>query len=646
MQIRILKKILSIVLTISLIPFTLHSASVVSPTFVPRSQGRDKTRQVVGVTQFTHQFDPYCADDYCAPATNGPTNPYYGLFSITPEWNHSFNSEHIAHVLFGDDLQGPCNDTIVIQGSTFTGDNRNPKAWLADYFYLPPDFNGSFSIKPTIKNFLIDFDCYIGLDSWVCGMYFRFYGPFNHTRWDLHYCEHSVTGTQSYPIGYFGPTEIRSENLLKTFSDYAIGNVPVVTGLQFDPLDASRLFPCIRTDNGFSDLRFEWGWDFWQCEYAHLGLNLQGCIPTSGKERPDVLFDTRFGNNGHWELGGGLTAHYQWFYGECDEHTFGFYLDANITHMFTCKQERTFDLKNKPNSRYMLALRMSTRLQNGLAGIGFDGLEAATPAIAQAISPSITNSSMLVTEYAPVANLTTLDVKVTVGVQADIVALFNYSFCNWSFDIGYNFWARSCEKFSCPNGCQNATVLCNASQENSWVLKGDARVYGFAQTSPQTPVPLSASESNADIHQGTNVTAQLNPFVAGSTDLYKNNSGIDNPQIARSTTLATNLAIAPTAVPTNADAVQTSIQPVFLTCNDINFVGTKGLTNKIFAHVSYSWESSCWQPFVGFGGFAEFGKNNSCSSDCSKDCTSTCDPCVDSSLSLWGVWLKTGVAFN
>lgn len=617
-------------LTFLLITLSLHSASIVSPTFVPRSQGRDKTRQVVGVTQFTHQYN------MCCDSTNDSENrPYYGLFSITPEWNQSFNPKHIAHVLFGDDLQGPCNDTIVIQGSNFVGTNRNPKAWLADYFYLPPDFDGSFTIKPTIKNFLIDFDCYIGLDSWVCGMYFRFYGPFNHTRWDLHYCENSVTGTASYPIGYFGSTEIRSENLLKTFSDYAVGNIPSVEGIQFDPLEFSGLFPCIRTDNGFSDLRFELGWDFWQCEYAHLGINFQGCIPTGGKTKPDFLFDTRFGNGGHWELGGGVTAHYQWFYGDSQKHTFGFYLDANITHMFTNVQERTFDLKNKPNSRYMLALRSSSLLHGGLAGTGFENDQMELDVVAQAI---VANSKgMLVTEYSPVANLTTLDVKVTVGVQADIVALFNYSYCNWSFDIGYNFWARSCEKFTCPNGCHNAFSICNTAQENSWTLKGDARVFGFIGTS--TTVALSPSETKADIHQGTNVVA--NQCVPGSTDLYRNNCGVDNAQFAVSN--GSQLFI--NQIPIASNRVLTSVQPIFINCNDINFVGTKGLTNKIFAHISYSWQTSCWEPFVGVGGFAEFSRNNSCSNNCANNDAQSC-PCIDSSLSLWGVWLKTGITFN
>ncbi len=601
---------------------TTLSAATVSPTFVPRSQGRDKARQLVGVTQFTHIYNCDCDD-----------NPYYGIFSITPEWNQSFNPNHIAHVLFGDDLQGPCGDTIVIQGSTFTGSNRNPKAWLADYFYLPPDFDGSFSVQPTIKNFLIDFDCYVGLDTVLCGLYLRFYGPFNHTRWDLHYCEHSQTGTQAYTIGYFGPTQINSENLLKTFSDYANGTVPYVTGLQFDPLDFSQLFPCIRSDNGFSDMRFEVGWDFLQNSCSHLGLNVQGCIPTGGKNRPDYLFDTKFGNGGFWELGGGLTAHYQWGVGCEEHHKLGIYIDANVTHMFPCKQERTFDLKNKPNSRYMLAVRSSTQVNGGLAGTGFGDNDMALNVETQAI---VTNSSgMLVTEYSPVANLTTLDVKVSVGVQADIVALFNYSYCNWSFDIGYNFWARSCEQYSCPNGCKNPYAVCNASQENCWALKGDARVYGFISTT--TSVALSPSESMADIHQGTNVPGMA--CVASSTDLYKNNCSVDNPQFASFNSMP--LYINPTTVAANR--ILTSVQPIFLNCNDLNFVGTNGLSNKIFAHISYSWESSCWQPFVGFGGFAEFGrKHNSCGSSCSSN---NCGPCVDSSLSQWGLWLKSGVAY-
>ena len=69
--------------------------------------------------------------------------------------------------------------------------------------------------------------------------------------------------------------------------------------------------------------------------------------------------------------------------------------------------------------------------------------------------------------YMPIANLTTLNVNVGVGIQADIAAMFNYTLNAWSFDLGYNFYGRSCEKISkrdasaqqcCPNLCADYNV--------------------------------------------------------------------------------------------------------------------------------------------------------------------------------------------
>ncbi len=43
--------------------------------------------------------------------------------------------------------------------------------------------------------------------------------------------------------------------------------------------------------------------------------------------------------------------------------------------------------------------------------------------------------------FTPVANITKINIDVNVAVNADIVAMFNYTSCGWSYDLGYNFWA-------------------------------------------------------------------------------------------------------------------------------------------------------------------------------------------------------------
>ena len=86
--------------------------------------------------------------------------------------------------------------------------------------------------------------------------------------------------------------------------------------------------------------------------------------------------------------------------------------------------------------------------------------------------------------------------------------------------------------------------------------------------------------------------------------------------------------------------------------NNLDLTGTKGLSNKIFTHLSYSWlECEDWTPYFGFGGEVEFGSNSS--ADCGpivpiiqEPCTKCCDDCETCSLSQWGVWVKGGFTFN
>src|SRR5439155_25220715 len=85
------------ILLISLFNICTFLANNVTPTFVPRSQSRDKVRQMVGVvgstqrTNLTHRYSK-------------ETETCYGMGSIMVEYTQSFHGNHIARCLFGDDL--------------------------------------------------------------------------------------------------------------------------------------------------------------------------------------------------------------------------------------------------------------------------------------------------------------------------------------------------------------------------------------------------------------------------------------------------------------------------------------------------------------------------------------------------------------
>jgi hypothetical protein len=594
----------------------------VSPKFTIRSQGTNALRRLV-----------QCADLMCIY----DIETINGFVSAMPEYTRSFKNNKIGECLFGPEHCGDCIN-LKIQGSRVA--DRNPNALLADYFYLPTDFSSVVTINPHIQNFLVDFFGYLGMDEWVEGMYAWIQFPVTWSKWDLGFCEKVIDkGTLNYLPGYFSPNEINRASLLNSFSEFAAGKTISIKPQDFIPItfEGLRCAKICGTDSvtAVSEVRFALGWNFLLCEDFHLGANLQASAPTGNKVGDNFLFHPQNGNDHHWELGVGIDGHYTFWRDETEESNVSFYLDANITHMFSSEQSRCFDLCGKPLSRYMLAERVDAlNRDDGLAEFG-----------------TLTNRPTTVfnNAYTPVANITKINVDIDIAVNADIVAMFNYTWCGWSCDLGYNFWGRSCEKIK-RNNC------CSYFRENTWALKGDSQVFGFSGANADIPHALSATMSTATIYNGNNFGAQ--GVTPGSQEEQNGiqNPGIDNPFLAGFGIAPQEQLFADRGV--GALPINTSIEPVFIKFSDINFAGTQGISHKIFTHIGYTWiEREDCIPFLGFGGEVEFGQNNSdncnsCASSCEKRvCDSPCDEdlhgdCFRCSLSQWGIWIKAGLQFN
>ncbi len=624
-----LKKILSITALLSIVAV---EANNVTPTLVYRSQGFHGDRQRnVGEVNHINLYD---------------MDSWYGTLDMAVGYMRSFKPTRIAHCLFGDDLicDDNCKNTIKVQGSEVT--TRDAKAWLADYLYLNCEFDGSFRVDPIIQNVMVDIDFYLGLDEWVNGMYFRIYGPINWTKWEPRLC---VTNpdpvlTSSCSTGYFTPSG--DQVLLDSLADYFNGEAPAtIDGVTFQGLKFAKMPNCDETRTGFADLRAELGWNFIQDENYSLGIGMHVAAPTGNRRKAEFVMDPTVGNGNHWELGGTVHGHYVFWRSEDEEKHFGFYVDAVLTHLFKTNEQRTFDLKDKDNSRYMLATKFTKNVTR-IAGSSDSFGGRTTPGDATAGSTAA--DAQFDNVYAPVANLTTTDVKVDIGVQADIVAMFNFTSHGFSWDVGYNFWGRSCENIDCLVECDpcNPDSIFLIANKDTWALKGDARMFGFAAviSAPllaDGPQALSATQSGADIHKGTNAG-----FVdATLTDVQKQNGGVDKSQFAiAGVARIIHTPLAQGGFNINENQIKTSIQPIFIKKTDVALQETRGLSHKVFTHLSYSWDRDNWTPYLGVGGSAEFGSNESCSdSDCD---TNVCDNCLKCSLSQWAVWLKGGISFN
>jgi hypothetical protein len=615
------KKITVFTLICTVTAFCIHAEKKVITLIKPRSASVNAALELVGLDRQIY-----------VPHHEGE---FYAVATVTPEIIKTFRPERIAQCLFGDDIllcprnhQGNCpekrgcQNVFLVSGSQVP--DRVDNAWLADYFGLPTDFESAVLIKPRVHSIATDLYLYCGLDNLCPGLYFTIHAPIVHTSWNLDICEKiDNAGENPYTPGYFNATGVKRDKLAPSFLSFISGcRTPEIDGITFHPLKCAKMSPHRLELTRFSEVQTELGYNFFYSRCYHLGVDLRMSIPTGNSPRGEFLFEPLVGNGNHWQVGAGLTGHVVAWEDTRTEESFAIHSIINITHLFNARQKRIFDLKNKPLSRYMLAAQVDDTITNNLRGT-VDGI----PTV-----PSFQFSN----EYTPVANLTTRNVDTNINAQVDMLIMFTYAKERFSWNIGYGFWAQTCE---------NVALACNdpCAPTGTWVLKGDAHTFGFmgADDAPLragSPVAFSASEQEATLHAGTNINATYPDFIAAAK-----NPTIDNPEPATAGPNNTRLLYAPNIQNTQNNQINTSIDPIILTPDMIDICSTqsRAIAQKLFMHVHYT-VTDCEYivPHFGFGAEVDFGR--SAGFPPPKECRK----CINAALSYWGVWLKAGITFE
>lgn len=601
------------------IPF-FSSAFTSTPFFLPRSQGEDSARWIAGWVHQGNRFD----QEPCI----------FGSFAAIAEYTQTYKPDDIERFLFGEDLfSNCCNPFIKISGSQILTRN-NEKEWLADYFGLPNDFESIVHFTPKVTNSILDFSGYIRMNEWYDGLYLTLEAPLVVTSWFLDMRETVISkGFNGYIAGYMAPSPVSRANLLQNFTEFAsCQKTPQLPdGIVFCPLESAIVAPKKQTKFGLADLHAAVGYNFLLQEDYHLGLNARLVIPTGTRPRGKYLFEPIIGNGHFYEMGLGISAHaILWRDEPCDQQ-WGLAMEAWVTHMFKTRQIRSFDLKGADNSRYMLAELMTDVIT--------DQLNAQLTA--GATMPDAQFNKVL----APLANITTVPVDVSVLWQADVSLLFNYKGCNWEFDFGYNFWSRQPESVSIVK--RSSCTLINQAQ---WGVKGDVQLYGYREGDDK-PIALSATQLGATVTGGLNYP-ELKPGEGIE------NNRIDNPNEAFS---GFSPGVAIMTTPGGTDQIKTSVQPIILTSKELAPCrsSTHGVANGIFGHLNYTWwEHDEWYiPYLGFGlkiDIAPEKPNRTCPTLCTHNPQVGASPCgtcddetlLQTGLSQWCLWIKGGFTFN
>jgi hypothetical protein len=479
--------------------------------FMPRSVSVDSARELT-------DWHPYI--------NKANQHSIYGAFYANPTYTQSVRPERIAQALFGTNM-------LAVSGSQVL--TREPDDWLADYFGLAPTFHSLVHIKPLIRNALVDFNFYIGRENW----YFRAHMPGVWTQWNLDLDE-QVAGTQTaFPAGYMATDSVNPG--AQSFTKAMQGTTKF--GQMQTPLRAGKI--CGKqTKVGFAEMQLALGYNFVNQENGHAGLNIRGSIPTGTRPTGEFLFEPVIGNGKHAELGVGFTGHVL-IWEKDGEQELSFFADVNLTHQFKSHQCRSFDFCATPTCSIDSCC---TTCASSNSRIGS----------ACCCPPNFASRYILLKEFdaqgdytnrlIPAVNVTTRYCSVSVDFQADLAAMFGYTYKGFVFDVGYNGWFRSKEKIT----------LTSDLPKNTYALKGIQNVAAPDQ---------QATQSYATIH-GNLLEDQ--------------------------------------------DFVADAFPPVFVQKLDPNSAQSqKALTHKFFAYLGYGFETTyareprTYIPFLGIGGDIE-----------------------------------------
>lgn len=290
----------------------IPECSGVHSVFIPRSQGADTARELVGWQKYI--FNPQKV------LNTGQLLSYM----------KSFKPELINLYLF--------NRTNKLNFVGSQVENRTNCDLIADYFGLSPEFEGSLNLSPHIENIIFDNQFFFNFSDYIYGLYLRFNFPIVNTRWKLNPKEEIKNLGSNFPRCYMANTITLAAN---SFQE-ALTNNFNFGKFYWGTKDITRL----------ADIDIILGYNLYETLFYHLGLYIQFVAPTGNKPDPTFIFSPIAGNSKHFEFGAGVSAHRTlWDFGDS---FINIYLEGNLTHLFNSRQLRSFDLLNNgPLSRYL-----------------------------------------------------------------------------------------------------------------------------------------------------------------------------------------------------------------------------------------------------------------------------------------------------
>lgn len=306
------------------------------------------------------------------------------------------------------------------------GRDINPVYFNIDYQNEPTTQSSTYSSeisfrpKQTVWGIGFEWRQYLGWWNDCCDpkWWFAINGP-------VEQVENNMTLSETTPIITGTIQAGGAKNMIQAFTGdqpYTYFGSGVTTTMNYGLIDGKR------KKTGFADLEVKIGYDYISEDYAYLSGYIGFVAPTGNTPKGVYVFEPIVGNNHHWGIiTGGYAGFELW---GCDDRGLFFEVETNSRYLFKNVQTRSFDLANRPWSRYMFILP---------------------------------NATATLVDYLPGINVLTQKMNIHPHFQHSVNMGLVYNHCRFQGEIGYNFWMRQCESVSLKTPWVNGPAIAGLS---------------------------------------------------------------------------------------------------------------------------------------------------------------------------------------
>lgn len=189
-----------------------------------------------------------------------------------------------------------------------------------------------------------------------------------------------------------------------------------------------------RSVTRLADIEALFGYDMVAHEKCRMEGYVGALIPTGNKVKTEYLYEPIAGREKHGGVMFGTMAQMQIWEDETGYRSLDYHIQIHSQYLFSNIQTRLIDLVDKPWSRFMYVYKNQAQQQAALNAGASGDLQSA------------------LTIGTPGVNVFAQNVRVSPGFERSISTVLEYTRCDLSLEVGYNYFCRppECVDLECP----------------------------------------------------------------------------------------------------------------------------------------------------------------------------------------------------